>query len=333
MYSPVPGARRRRSSVRPGIACRFHGGKSARSRPGSTPRSRARTCASAGLDARPTTLTERGPNAAEDAELLTAAAVALQSARAPAARAGRGVRRRRPRVVPGRRFGARCRAGPVESRIWTSPPTRAPSRCSRSCGRGPTPCGTPASSSAPSVSARAATAWRSPRSAPTPTTGCRAIPRCGSATASKTIWCAATSRSTRWRCASRPTGPVNSSIRSAVWRRCGPRCSTPRRRRRCPSATTRCGCCARRGSSPSSASPSRRGCWRRSRRWHRELARISVERVAVELDKMLLRRTTRWPASTCWCRPGWARWCCPRSAACRWPSTNTTSTRTSTSTR
>ena len=37
--------------------------------------------------------------------------------------------------------------------------------------RGPTRCGTPASSSAPSGSARVTTASRSPRSAPTPTTG------------------------------------------------------------------------------------------------------------------------------------------------------------------
>lgn len=63
-----------------------------------------------------------------------------------------------------------------------------------------------------------------------------------------------------------------------------------------------------------------------------QLARISAERVAAELDKLLL-GPTRSPASTCWCRPGWAKWCCPRSAACAWPSTNTISTRTSTSTR
>ena len=42
-----------------------------------------------------------------------------------------------------------------------------------------------------------------------------------------------------------------------------PACSTRPPRRRCRSATTRCGCCGRRGSSRSSASPSRRGCARR----------------------------------------------------------------------
>ena len=42
-------------------------------------------------------------------------------------------------------------------------------------GPGPMRCGTPGSNSAPSASARTATAWRSPPSAPTPTTRCRAI--------------------------------------------------------------------------------------------------------------------------------------------------------------
>ena len=51
------------------------------------------------------------------------------------------------------------------------------------------------------------TASRSRRSAPTATTRCRATRRCGSATGSTTIWCAATSPSTRWRSRSRADGP------------------------------------------------------------------------------------------------------------------------------
>ncbi|EUA56601.1 putative polyA polymerase [Mycobacterium xenopi 4042] len=42
---------------------------------------------------------------------------------------------------------------------------------------------------------------------------------------------------------------------------------------------------------------------------------------------------TRWPVSTSWCRPGWAKSCCPRSVRCEWPSTNTINTKTSTSIR
>ena len=45
-----------------------------------------------------------------------------------------------------------------------------------------------------------------------------------------------------------------------------------RRRRRCRSATIRCGCCGRRGSSRSSASRWRRGCGGASRRWRRSWA-------------------------------------------------------------
>ena len=51
---------------------------------------------------------------------------------------------------------------------------------------------------------------------------------------------------------------------------------------------TRCGCCGRRGSSRSSASPSRRGCAKRWPQMARQLGRITAERVAAELDKLVL---------------------------------------------
>ena len=152
------------------------------------------------------------PEAAQDAELLTAAAVALNRHADVLRELGALFAARRPRAVSGRRLGARRGAAAAESPIWTSPPTRAPSSCRNCCGRGPTRCGTPVSSSAPSAPRRATSGWRSPRSAPTATTGCPATRRCGSATRSTTIWCAAISPSTRWRCASRRPAPANSSI-------------------------------------------------------------------------------------------------------------------------
>ena len=85
-----------------------------------------------------------------------------------------------------------------------------------------------------------------------------------------------------------PTGPANSSIRSAVWRRCGHACWTPRPRPRCRSVTTRCGCCARRGSSRSSASPSPPRVRTAIEEMAPQLDRITAERVAAELDKLLL---------------------------------------------
>ena len=55
------------------------------------------------------------------------------------------------------------------------------------------------------------------------------------------------------------TGAPRSSTRTAASPRSPPGRSTPRPRPRSRSPTIRCGCCARRGSSPSSASPRRRG--------------------------------------------------------------------------
>ena len=108
---------------------------------------------------------------------------------------------------------------------WTSPPTPVRSRYSRSCDRGPTRCGTPVSSSAPSARQRATTAleittYRADRYDRVSRNPRGAFRRARSTT----ICCAATSPPTRWRCASPRTGPANSSIPL------GGLAATPRRR-------------------------------------------------------------------------------------------------------
>ena len=65
-------------------------------------------------------------------------------------------------------------------------------------------------------------------------------------------------RADRW-----PVERTRSSTRTAASPRWPPACSTPRPRPRSRSPTTRCGCCGRRGSSPSSASRRHRGSSRR----------------------------------------------------------------------
>lgn len=63
-----------------------------------------------------------------------------------------------------------------------------------------------------------------------------------------------------------------------------------------------------------------------------QLGRISAERVAAELDKLVLGDDPT-AGIDLLVQTGMGEVVLPRSVACRWPSTNTTSTRTSTSTR
>ena len=78
---------------------------------------------------------------------------------------------------------------------------------------------------------------------------------------------------------------------------------------------------------------SRRGCARRCAAMAPQLGRITAERVAAELDKLMLGADPVAGHRPDGARPASAMWCCPRSARCGWPSTNTISTRTSTSIR
>jgi poly(A) polymerase len=63
------------------------------------------------------------------------------------------------------------------------------------------------------------------------------------------------------------------------------------------------------------------------------LRMLRAARFVSQLDFTIAPRVRAAIESICWCKPGWVRWCCPRSAACRWPSTNTISTKTYTSIR
>ena len=71
-------------------------------------------------------------------------------------------------------------------------------------------------------------------------------------------------------------------------RAAGPACSTLLPRRRCRSAMTRCGCCGRRGSSRSSASTVAPRVRDAMSAMADQLGRITAERVAAELDKLIL---------------------------------------------
>ena len=100
----------------------------------------------------------------------------------------------------------------------------------------------------------------------------------------------ATSRSTPWRCGSPAptTRPPSSSTPSAASPTWPPRSCARRCRPRCPSPTTRCGCCARRASSPATAScptTDSRAPWRELRA---RLEIVSAERVRDELSKLLV---------------------------------------------
>ncbi len=158
-----------------------------------------------------------------------------------------------------------------------------------SSGRGPTRCGTPVSNTAPSGAGKAGlrleiTTFRADsydQVSRNPQVRFGDSPR-------TTIWCAATSPSMRWPCGSPPTGRGSSSTRWTAWRRCGTGSSTPRHSRQMSF-----------GDDPLRMLRAARfvsqlefGVADRVREaivaMAPQLGRITVERVAVELDKMLL---------------------------------------------
>ena len=157
----------------------------------------------------------------------------------------------------------RCatRSSAVMSWTSTSPPMPFPSRCRGCCPGGRTPSGTWAPGSARSARRRTACAWSSRRTAATATSRTPANPTWPTAVTCSRTSAGATSRSTPWPCAC-PT--ACSSIRSTgswTWRYvvCARQVLLPTR-----SPTTRCGCCAPRGSPRSWRCRSTR---RRSTRW------------------------------------------------------------------
>ena len=273
------------------------------------------------------------PETAADAELLAAAAGRVEPARGHAARPRRAVRRRGPRAVPGGRQRPRRGPGPAGRRPrlrHRRPPGR---RAADAAAVGRCAVGHRDSSSAPSAPARTRTASRSPPTAPTATTRCRATRevRFGTSLEGDLVRRDFTVNAMAVRITA--DGPATSSTRSAGWRRSGSGCSTRPPRPRCRSATTRCGCCARRGSSRSSVSRSRRGCAAAIEEMAPQLGRITAERVAAELDKTDAgRRPGRRHRADGRHRRGRGGAAGDRRR-CGWPSTSTTSTRTSTGIR
>ena len=181
----------------------------------------------------------------------------------------------------------RCSAGSGTDLDFTT--DARPEQVQRtSCGRGPTRCGTPASSSGPSA--------RQGRPAARDHHVPRRHLRPGVAQPAGAVRRPARRRPGAPRLHGQRDGGAHHRRRPGrvprparrPGRRCATACWTRRRPRRCRSATIRCGCCGRRGSCPSSASPWRRGCATRWSEMAPQLDRITAERVAAELDKLLL---------------------------------------------
>ena len=126
---------------------------------------------------------------------------------------------------------------------------------------------------------------------------------------------------------------AGSSTRTAGSPRWPPARWTPRPRPRSRSPTTRCGCCGPPGSSPSSASPRRRGCVAAMTAMAGRAGPDHPGAGAGRADQADPRRGTRAAGSSCWSTPAWPSTCCPRCRRCGWRSTSTCSTRTSTRTR
>ena len=172
-----------------------------------------------------------------------------------AARAWRAVRCRRPRAVSGRRLGARRGAAAADHRsgLHHRRPPGAGAEIAAAVGRRAV--GYRHRVRHHRRRRRTTSAWRSPRSAPTATTSVSRNPqvRFGDSPRRRP----GAPRLHRERDGGARDGSRAARIpRSpkAVWPRCGPASWIRRRRRRFRSATTRCGCCAPRGSSRSSAS-------------------------------------------------------------------------------
>ena len=127
--------------------------------------------------------------------------------------------------------------------------------------------------------------------------------------------CAATSRSTRWPC--RLPGHAFVDPYGGLDDLAGRVLRHARRPRRSRSPTTRCGCCARPGSPPSSASTSRREVRRGDDGDGRASStRITAERVRDELVKLMLGRRPA-PGCGCWSTPGWPTRVLPELPALR----------------
>ena len=111
------------------------------------------------------------------------------------------------------------------------------------------------------------------------------------------------------------------------------RAAHPDRARSSRSTTTRCGCCARRGSPRSSASRSRRRAVAAIAEMADRLEIVSAERIRDELTKLMLGADPRRGLEIL-VETGMAEHCLPEVApADARPSTSTAATRTSTSTR
>ncbi len=220
-------------------------------------------------------------------------------------------------------------AGARRPRLHHRRPAR--SRCSSCCAAGPVPRGTPASRSARSAPRCAASAWRSPPSGPTATTGSRRNPEVawGDSLVDDlvrrdfTVNAMAVSLGPD-RTVTDPFGGLGDLLRQAA--------AHARRRRATPSPTTRCGCCGPPGSWPSWADAGRRGGRgddRAGRRAGADHPRAGAGG-AVQDAAAGLAPARRWSCSS---TPAWPTSSCRSCRRCGWRSTSTTSTRTSTSTR
>ena len=246
-------------------------------------------------------------------------------------RARRAVRRGRAPALPrGRQRAGRAAADGCH-RTSTSPPTRAPSRSRRWCPDGRRPCGTPASPSAPSGAVRRGVTCEITTFRADAYDGVSRNPvvAFGDSVEDDLVRRDFTVNAMA-RVAARPH--LRRPVRRA--RRPGPRRprhpDRPGGRR---SATTRCGCCARPASSPSSGSRSRRGCaWR----WTAMARPARTDHRGAGAGRALEAAARRAPPArdrAAWSTPGSPTSCCPRCRRCAWRSTSTPSTRTSTSTR
>ena len=246
---------------------------------------------------------------------------------------GERLRRRRAPAAPGRRHRPRRAAGPARRRPRLRHRRPARSRCSSSSsglGRGDLDDGHRVRHGR--RAARAACASRSPPTAadrvrphhPQPAGRLRRLARRRPAPARLHD-----QRDGRLaaRTTSSPTRTAGcADLAAGVLR-------TPADAARSRSPTTRCGCCGRPGSSPSSGVTPDPRTWSprcRDRAGDRPDHRRAG---AGRADQAPARRRTRDAGWSCSSTPGWPTWSCRSCRRCGWRSTSTTSTRTSTRTR